>query len=153
MRYLKFERNFSLSSAHSHSLLTHSGFIASRPRKIITKSASSWIAITIDTLMSALSGARTRLSTQIYIWAGTSGSPGQGQGFSSVTMAQECPYRVPQRKKSSVPNVAAKRLVVKRSRFASPTSAACYAFNLDTIIICYLLHSSLNSAVTCDKKA
>jgi len=28
--------------------------------------------------MSALSGTRTRLSTPIYIGAGTSGSPGQG---------------------------------------------------------------------------
>ena len=51
MRYLKFERNFSLSCTHSHSLLTHSGFVASRQRKIITKSASYWIAFLIDTLM------------------------------------------------------------------------------------------------------
>nr|CBH39032.1 hypothetical protein BSM_25100 [uncultured archaeon] len=76
MSYLKFERNFSLSYTHSHSLLTHSGFIVSRPRQIITQSASSWIAFRIDTLMSALSGARTRLSTPMYIWAGTSGSSG-----------------------------------------------------------------------------
>ena len=59
-----------------------------RPRQSITNSASSWIAFRIDTLMSALSGARSRISTPIYIWAGTSGSPGQGQGFSSVTMAK-----------------------------------------------------------------
>jgi hypothetical protein len=42
------------------------------------KSASSWITFLIDTLMVALPGARTRLSTPIHIWAGTSGSPGQG---------------------------------------------------------------------------
>ena len=63
------------------------------------------------------------LSTPIYIWAGTSGSHGQGQGFSSVTMAQEYLHRVHPQTKSSVPNGAAKRLAKERSVFASPTSA------------------------------
>ena len=52
--------------------------------------------------MSALSGARTSLSTRIYIWAGTMDL--SDKGFSSVTMAQENPQRVPSRTKSSVPN-------------------------------------------------
>lgn len=63
-------------------------------RQIIRKSASSWIAFLINSLMSVLSGARTHLSRRIYIWADMSGSPGQGQGFSSVTMAQEHSPRV-----------------------------------------------------------
>ena len=51
--------SFSLSSAPSHSLLTRSGLIASRPRKKITNSASFWIAFVVWTLMSLLSGACT----------------------------------------------------------------------------------------------
>ena len=75
--------SFSLSSAPSHSLLTHSGFIVSRPRQIITNSASSRIVFFIDTLMSALSGVRTRLSTWIDIWVCMSADrPDKGLIFS-----------------------------------------------------------------------
>ena len=90
-----------------------------RPRKIITKSASSWITCVIDTLMSALSGTRSRLSTPIYIQAGTSGFSRQGQGFSSLTVAQECSHRVHPRTKSSVPNERHHRWPWRASGMAS----------------------------------
>jgi len=52
--------------------------------------------------VSVLSGDRTRLSAWIDIWAGTMDR--MDKGFSSVTMAQECPPRVLPRTKSSMPN-------------------------------------------------
>ena len=57
-------------------------------------------------------------SPQIYIRAGTSGSP--DKGFSAGTMAQEDLHQVPPRTKFSVPNGAVKRLEKERSVFASP---------------------------------
>ena len=58
----------------------------------------------VSSLMSALSGVRTRLSTPMYISGCTSGSPGQGQCFISVTMAQAYIHRVPLRTTSSGDN-------------------------------------------------
>lgn len=72
----------------------------------------------IDTLKSALSGVRTRLSTPIHIWAGTSGSP--NKGFILETMAQECPPLVFPRTKSSLLNVKAYVASDKRQRGSSP---------------------------------
>ena len=135
MSYLKFGRNFSLPSAHSQSLLTHSGFIASRSRKIITKSASSWIASCIDMLMSTLSGTRTAPSAPIYIWAVSSVSLELGRGFILVTMANE--YLL-----ECFHGQSPQRLTIERKRVQT-SEAACtsschegfYSLNLKRILI------------------
>jgi len=53
--------------------------------------------------VSALLGARTRLSPRIYVWADTSGSPGQGIYLGDY--GSRIPSRVTPQTKSSVSNV------------------------------------------------